>query len=81
MNTEKQNKIVDGCMEDPHIAAVKIVERMYKALGYAENLHDLTGYNKLVADTERHIIYAYHKIAEHASLDIMNCVYMNRMNR
>lgn len=81
MTTEEKYKVVDKCMENPHQAAIKIVERMFKAQGYEENLHELTSYNKLVADTERHIINAYHKIAEYASLDVWNCVYMNRRNK
>lgn len=77
MKTEEKYKMVDNCLENPHIAAIKIVERMYRAHGYNDNFQQLTGYNKLVADTERHIVNAYHKISEYASLDIMNLVYMN----
>lgn len=77
MTTEEKYKIVDNCLENPHIAAIKIVERMYRAHGYTNNFQQLTIFNKLVADTERHLVNAYHKIAEYASLDIMNLVYMN----
>lgn len=77
MTTEEKYKIVDNCLENPHIAAIKIVERMYRAHGYNDNFQQLISYKKMVADTERHLVSAYHKIAEYASLDIMNLVYMN----
>lgn len=77
MTTEEKYKIVDNCLENPHIAAIIIVERMYRAHGYNENFQQLIGYKKLVADTERHLVNAYHKIAEYASLDMPNKTIKN----